>query len=547
MKSSDRAGKILKTLFFFLIIMSLVAAGAYAGWMRMRNTVKVDPPQMVVVKKDTFIHEILERGSVDSASNVEIRCQVESAGGLTIISVIPEGAVVKKGDLLVELDSSTLRENVTKQQIAVLASQSKLAESEAALKKAELTLKEYKEGKYQEELKTIMNEKFSADEEVKKKEDSIRFYKRLLERDYVTQSKVNTDLIDLEKAKLAFEIAELKMKVLNEYTYPKNIVQYEADIASAQAKVESDKKSHELDKQRLDHLESQLSLCRIVAPQDGQVIYYMTRWGGEEDLIKEGKKVYERQILLRLPDISQMQVKGLVNEANIRLVKVGQTATVRLEAFPNQVFNGVVRVVNDYPEPAHWMGGSMSKEYMTTIQILDSPEGIKPGLTAEAKITVNEITDALVLPVQAVFEHGGKTFALTFKDGKWDKIEIKTGPSNDKEVVILEGLKEGDEVVLGAWAHRDNVDLPKLKLEEENVDAGLGEPKSLEAAGSGDKTQPPKESGGERRRSQSGEKKAETPKLEAPVPSESKPEAPKRETTKSETKLEEIPPAKVAE
>ncbi len=467
MKNPSRSGKILKTLFFFFIVATLIGAGVYAGWTRFTDRVKVDPPQMVKVKKDVFIHEILERGSVDSASNIEIRCQVESAGGLTILSVIPEGSIVKKGDLLVELDSSTLRENVTKQKIAVLASKSTLAESQAALETAKLVLEEYLEGKYEEELKTIKVAKFTADEAVKTKENDIKFYKRLLERDYVTKSKVKTDLIDLEKAKLDSQIADLRLKVLENYTKKKNEIQYRADIAKADAKVESDKQSLKLDEDRLTHLESQLANCRILAPQDGQVIYYMTRWGGEEDLIKEGKKVYERQILLRLPDISQMQVKGLVNEANIRLVKVGQTATIRLEAFPNQVFNGIVRDVNDYPEPSHWMGGSMSKEYMTTILILDPPVGIKPGLTAEAKITVNEIDDALILPVQSVFEHGKKTYAVTFDNGEWGKAEVKTGPTNDQEVVILEGLGAGDVVVLGAWAHRDNVDLPKLSPEEE--------------------------------------------------------------------------------
>lgn len=118
----------------------------------------------------------------------------------------------------------------------------------------------------------------------------------------------------------------------------------------------------------------------------------------------------------------------------------------------------------------------MSKEYMTTITILDPPEGIKPGLTAEARIMVNEIRDALILPVQSIFEYGGKTYCITFEDGKWEKHEIKTGATNDKEVVVLDGLKEGDRVVLGAWAHRDKVDLPKLLpgTEENGADGPPG-------------------------------------------------------------------------
>jgi multidrug efflux pump subunit AcrA (membrane-fusion protein) len=465
----------MRTLFFLLVIFSLLAAGGYVGWKRLQQVSVKFEPQFAVVKKETFIHEILERGSVDSASNVEIRCQAESAGGLTIISVVPEGTVVKKGDLLVELDSSSLRENVTKQRIAVLASQSTSAQSKADLETAKLTLLEYIEGKFEEENKTIQNDIFSAKETVRTQEENLSYYKRLLERGYVTDSRVEADLIELDKARKNEEIARLKLKVLNEYTSRKNVLQYKATIATKEAKVASDLESLKLDEERLKHLESQLENCRILAPQDGQVVYYLPRWGGDEDLIKEGKKVFERQVLLRLPDPTQMQVKGLVNEANIRLVKVGQTATIRLEAFPNREFSGIVKIVNDYPEPGNFFGNSMSKEYMTTITILDVPEGIKPGLTAEARITVNQIPDALTIPVQAVFTHGSKAYALTFKSGKWDKAEVKTGASNDKEVVILEGLKEGDSVVLGAWAHRSEVTLPKLAPEEEAKEREKGE------------------------------------------------------------------------
>ncbi|MDR3234542.1 MAG: efflux RND transporter periplasmic adaptor subunit [Planctomycetaceae bacterium] len=453
----------MRKIIVAILILAALGSGGYYGWKYFSTAAEAEPPQMVSVKKTAFVHEILERGSVESAGNTDIRCEVESGGGLTIISVVAEGSIVKKGDLLVELDSSSLRENVLKQQIAVLASQSKLAQSAADLKTAELTLTEYLEGKFKEERKTIENEIFAAEEQVRTQEDLLAYYKRLLERGYVTDSKVAADIIELDKAVNAKDIAELKLKVLTDYTKEKNVTDYKAKIASCKSKVDSDRKSLELDESRLKHLEKQLELCKITAPQDGQVIYFMPRWGGDEDLIKEGKKVYERQVLLRLPDVSQMQVKGLINEATVRLVKIGQKAVIRLEAFPKESFEGIVKVVNDYPEPNNWMGGTMSKEYMTTITILNPPDGIKTGLTAEAWITVNTIADALTVPVQAVLEHGGKTFAVTFDNGVWDKVSIKTGPSNSKEVVILDGLKEDDRIVLGAVTHRDKIDLPKIE------------------------------------------------------------------------------------
>jgi multidrug efflux pump subunit AcrA (membrane-fusion protein) len=469
---------MLKRSVFILVVIALVSAGGYYVWGRLQETVKVDPPQLVAVKKEIFIHEILERGSVDSARNEEIRCMVESAGGLSITFVVDEGMLVKKGDRLVELDSSTLRENVLKQHIAVIASKAKLERSKSDLITAELNLQEYEEGTYIQNLKTIENESFSAQESVHTQEDNLTHYKQKKKKNYITDSKVAADLIELEKAENALEIAALKRKVLQEISYKKMMNLYQALVDSNKATVEADEETLKLDTARLAHLEEQQRRCTINAPRDGQVVYYMPRWGGDEDLIRVSKKVYERQILLQLPDPTQMQVKGLVNEANIRLVKPGQKAAIRLEAFPNQIFEGVVKTVNDYPEPGNFMGGSMSKEYMTIVTILDEPNGIKTGLTAEARILVNEIPNVLLLPAQAVFEYGGTMYAATCKEGKWDKIEVKTGSANDKEVVILEGLNEGDEVVLGAWTHRDKLNLPKLEAKpdesgEEEIDGEM--------------------------------------------------------------------------
>ncbi|HBT77537.1 MAG TPA: hypothetical protein DEB39_11595 [Planctomycetaceae bacterium] len=457
----QRRGGAVFWVLTFLLVLGLVLGGGFFVRYRLGAAAKEAPPQMIAVKKELFVHEILERGSVESASNIEVRCEAESAAGLTIIFVVPEGEIVKKGDLLVELDSSTLNENVVKQRIAVNTSLAAKAQSEADLKTAELTLKEYEQGKFEELLKTVENKIATAKEEERVAADKVRFNQRLLQRNYITETEAEADFFALEKAKNAHDVAELEKYVLQEFTREKTIVQYKAAIDTAKAKLDTDTKSWILDVDRLEHLERQLLKCKIHAPQDGQVIYYLPRWGGEEDMIKEGKKVYERQIILRLPDPSQMQIKGLVNEANIRLVKVGQKAVVRLEAFANQEFTGDVRTVNDYPEPGSWMGGTMSKEYQTIIRILNPPIGIKPGLTAEADITVNEIPDALLLPVQAIFEYRKKAYCVTYENGRWDKKEVKVGPTNDKQIVILDGLEEGDQVVLGAWQHRDKLDLPK--------------------------------------------------------------------------------------
>ncbi|MCL2005203.1 MAG: efflux RND transporter periplasmic adaptor subunit [Planctomycetaceae bacterium] len=456
---------MLKRAFFILCVVAILGVGGYYGWGRLQETVRIDPPQLVSVRKDVFVHEILGRGSVDSAKNVEIRCRVEGAGqaGLTIVYVIDEGTLVKEGDLLIELESSRLKDDTERQQIVVINSESRLTQSKADLGTAKLTLEEYLQGKLEQDRMSIANRIFVANEQVSTQQDNLTHSQRLFERGYITQAQVDAALFELERATQTIEQARLDLRVLNTLTQERMIMQYQAAIDTARAKVAADEKTLEIDTGRLEHLVQQLANCRIYAPSDGQVVYFTQRWGGEETLIREGRRVMDREILLHLPDPTQMQVKGLINEANVRFVKPGQRATIRLEAFLNDTFQGEVTMVNPYPEPSNFQGGAMSREYMTTIRIYDPPEGVKTGLTAEARIVVNEIPDALLLPTQAIFTHGGRRYAITFNDGRWDKVEVITGPANDRDVVILSGLSEGDEVVLGSQVHRDKVDLPRVE------------------------------------------------------------------------------------
>ena len=555
MAHHTRSGKIIRPLVFGLIILAVLSTGGFYGWKLLAGGSKGDAaPQMAKVKRETFVHEILEKGNVESAINVDITCEVESMGGITIIKIVEEGTEVKKGDLLVEFDSSSFSESVNKQQIAVLNSKAKVAQSEVDVDNAKLDLEEYQEGKYKELEKAAENKILKNKEGMRTAEDKLRYNTNLLAKGYITESVVEAEEFAYRQAENDLIVAEMERENLEKYTKKKMINSYTAKIAATKAKLESDNKSLDLEEERLAHLKKQLEKCTVYAPQDGQVVYAPPRWGDEQMLIREGLKVYERQQVIKLPDPSKMQVKGLVNEASIRLVKPGNPATIELEAFPNQIFNGTVKVVNDYPEPTGWNSQGMAREYQTTVTILDPPAGIKPGLTAKVKIIVNVIPSALTLPIQAVFEYDKKMYCVLYKDGDWDKVEVKTGPTNDKQVVIESGLEEGAEVVLNAWQNREKLNLPKIDKEEysgplkNEFDNQAGTPPAGQDAGAGS----PGAARGERGpRPPAGEKPApptestatestttETPATETKDAPEKKTEGTEEAAAKTETKTE---------
>jgi hypothetical protein len=168
-----------------------------------------------------------------------------------------------------------------------------------------------------------------------------------------------------------------------------------------------------------------------------------------------------------------MQVKAKINEARVSMVTPGQQATIRMDAFTDLELSGTVEKVNEYPAPTNFFNPNV-KEYETIIKIHESPPGLRPGLTAEVKILIEQIDDALQLPVQAVFEYGGQHYCVLRDGDGYRAQEVDIGSTNDKRVVIRKGLEEGQQVALNAASYRDKVDLPELTPEQLAATGGRG-------------------------------------------------------------------------
>jgi len=456
--TAARRGTLARRLLIGLALAAVVVGLGFALLPRLSLTNADEGPLTHHVKRSEFVHEITERGNVESANNVEIRCEVKSqgAGGTTILEIVPEGTVVKPGDVLVRLDSSALENERTTQLIACSNSEAALIQAQKALETALIAKREYLEGLFRQDTKTIQNEIFVAEEDVSRAEEYLKYSERLSAKGYVTRQQLEADRFAVDKARNALQIAKSKLEVLQKFTKEKMVVQLESDIKTAEANVKAKQAANQLDQQKLALIESQIEKCVIRSPQSGQVVYAnVSGWRGtKEVIIDAGEQARERQVLIRLPDPKRMQVVAKVNEAKIALVERGMPARIRLDAFPEMELHGTVEKVDEFPVPSSFFGSSV-KEYETTVRIAESPPGLRPGLTAEVRIRVERIPDALQVPVQAVYQRGGKFFCVVKENESWTPREVSLGPTNDKTVVVREGLAEGDEVLLAVAAHRD--------------------------------------------------------------------------------------------
>lgn len=447
----------------------MLAASIVGAWYAIRQvkwTTQDEGPTMHVVKKGEFLYQITERGDIESTSNVEIRCEVRARGtsGAKILWIIKEGSNVKPKDELIKFDKSAFESELTKQQIECNRSAAALIKAKNECGNATGALAKYTKGTFLVEKMTIDIKKFAAEEEERQAQQKVKYTEELERKGYVTDLRLQKDKFTLEKAKLNFKLATLEMTVLKDFTYPKMTSKLNSDIKTAEATSKSAKAKRDLDKKELERVQEQIEKCVVKAKKAGQVVYANeTRWG-DDIIIEAGAQIRQEQVVIRLPDPKRMQVKANINEAEVTAVKAGQQVQITLKAMPDVILEGIVEKVSEYPATSRWWG-SGSKQYETLIKIVDSEVLLKPGLTAEVNIEIERIANCIKVPVQAIFEHGEKFYCVKHDpknpDG-WIAHEIEVGSSNEKFVVITSGLKEGEEIVHGAFAYRKKVELPKL-------------------------------------------------------------------------------------
>jgi multidrug efflux pump subunit AcrA (membrane-fusion protein) len=158
-----------------------------------------------------------------------------------------------------------------------------------------------------------------------------------------------------------------------------------------------------LEEAKLNRLQDQLKNCVIYSPSDGMVVYANEqsrgRFGSNNNSqIEEGAAVRERQSILKIPDLTRMQVKVNVHETKVEDVRPGLRARINIQG---RELQGQVTQVANQPEASGWGMGNV-KEYATIVEIDGIPQGLKPGMTAEVEILVAHLKDVLTLPVAAL-------------------------------------------------------------------------------------------------------------------------------------------------
>src|SRR5262245_8482241 len=481
-RTSRRSGN---TLTFALGSVGAAAALSLVGWWMFGGGGGDETPEFLTtqVSQGPYDFVVIEQGTVESATNTELRCQVRSRGGggggggergggglggssTTILDVVPEGKIVEEGEVVVELDSSSLQLEENSQKIQVSTRESQLAQAQNSLRASQIGRTEYLEGLFVSQEKLIKAELYQAEQLFRNAEQAVTQARSLLEKNIITALQLETAEVARENAKNAFDNAETKLNTLRNLTKQKELTVLDANIATAEAAVKAQQLGLQLEQDKLKDIQDQIAKCTLRAPQAGQVVYAngtdMVRGGSSSQfIVTPGAMVRERQVIIRLPNADDMQVKATVNEARVTLVRPGLPVTVRVDALKDDILEGEVTKVNQYAEPSTFSSGNI-KKYATIIKIKNPPPDLRVGMNAEVRIHVERMPDVLQVPVQALAELKGHFFTLVRNGDNYETREIKIGSTNDKVATIADGLKQGDEVVMNPRTAGSLLKMPNL-------------------------------------------------------------------------------------
>ena len=401
-----------------------------------------------VVHKGPLPITVVEKGSLESSKNEDAYCLVE--GQTTIIMIKPEGTPVKKGDLVCQLDSAALKDQLVNQQITTKSAAANHENAKLTREVAEIAVVEYVEGIFKQDLATVEGEIKLNESDLSRAEDRLDWARRMYEKGYVSLATRTSEELTLKKAKFALEQAQSKKKVLVDYTKHKTIKELQSEVEKARSDELAKKATFALEDSKEKKLEKQIANCDIKAPADGLVVYANDpnrAFGSNQPQIEEGATVRERQKIFSLPDIARMQVNTKVHESQIDKLASRMKAKIRVDAFANDVLNGTVLDVAPLPDSTNFFSSDI-KVYTTKVRIDDPLSGLKPGMTAQVEILVDRKENVLTIPVLAVLQYHGKDHVTKKVDDRFVQTDVELGVSNEKYVEVLKGLNEGDVVAM---------------------------------------------------------------------------------------------------
>jgi len=425
----------LKKKIAILLVLLIGVVGGYALYARY-FAISLSPVAGIPaapVQKGPFEITVSSIGILDAAVKKSITCAISGK----IVKLIPEGTFVKEDEPVVWMDTSDLEKNKEEYEVEVEIAKNNLGQKQES----------YNVTKTKNEL-SLKAERAKVEFQNLKLEDARINYEKqkiLVAKNLSARTAEDEARIAFLQAELSLKQAEINLKKLIEDQISNEKISL-SDVEKA--KVELERQQYKLN-EVLDNIQKAI----LKANGQGNVSYSVIWKGGKMGKISEGDQIWRRATLMEIPNPETMQTMIPISEIDVGRVELGQKAEVTVDSIPAKVFSGEVESKSIVPVTENrmpWAEASSpkGKEFEVRIKIDHKEEAFRQGMTARARIFIKKIDNVLFVPQEAVFQEKEGSVVFVKENGGYAKKPVKGGSANDNYIVIEEGLKQGDEVLL---------------------------------------------------------------------------------------------------
>ncbi|MDR0311834.1 MAG: efflux RND transporter periplasmic adaptor subunit [Acidobacteriota bacterium] len=450
-------------LFLLIVVLSIISSGR-------KNVVTVQTS--AVKRKDVLVSKVTASGEIRAQEFVDL--QSEIAGIITDL-LVREGASVKSGDILLRIDPvqteaerdssnaqfESAQADVRAQEFLIMNAEANLQRDEASLHSARVELTQ-------------------AENNYERMESSFRRRQSLYEDALISRDDYEIAQLDLKSAESRLEVSKAQLSQVEKQVVVSrnNILQ---NKASAEARLANAKAAMA----RLRQASNQLEKTTLFSPLDGVVTQLNVEKG---ERAQPGIMSNPQATLMTIANLGVIQAELRVDETDIVNLTLGDIAEVRIDALPNDVFEGEVTEIGNSPIQSSGVSQE-ARDFKVIVTLKNPSPKLRPGMSCTGDITTDTRENVLSIPIQALtvrdvtveengkynpptFEQARASLASSSASGSDDKDkkkelegvfvidknnraarfrDIKTGITGESEIEVLENLEVGEEIVTGSF------------------------------------------------------------------------------------------------
>jgi len=424
MKTATNAQSKPRMMRLWPMVLLMLAALVLAGWWLLRSRAAgsqtASTVETATVARSPFRVSVSGSGTLEAVQTLEVKPRVNGV----VLQLPKVGERVQKGQLIARLDPTDYQRTLENAQLALKKAQANLEALRANQASAEATSRQ--------SLASAEVAYANASRDLQSARDNLEATQKLYDAG-------GTSLQSLQQAKDAYAKAQASLESARV-----NLETARRSLALKGASNAQELKNAQLAVQQaqleVKTAQQNLAATEIYAPFSGLV----AEVNGQVGSVGVGATNSNSSALLTLIDISSVNLPLQIDESEIAKVRVGQKVEVSLDAFSDESFQGVVTQISPQAKVV-----SNIAVFYVTVNIPNPEQKLKPGMTAEGEILIQEIPDALLIPKRAVQTVRGRGYVEVLKaDGSQETVRVVLGPDDGVNQVVIEGLEPGQRVVL---------------------------------------------------------------------------------------------------